>query len=407
MAGKRALKKQPVSNRGIEHLDLTTDLKTYERFFKRSNSFLCIMGLDGYFKLVNPAFQKLLGYSLKEILSRPILEFIHPEDRDIASREVTSCNNREHITSCRNRYKCKDGSYRLLGWIFHTDVNEGLMYATAHDITERVNLEEQIIELNINLEKLVKERTADISTINRKLKSEIAKHIRMEQAARKSEQRFYAVARSTTDLIWERDVSNNSLHWFGDIDKLLGYELGKFPRTIDGHLKQIHPEDRRTVANKTEEAVRTGKNFYVVYRIKHKDGAYRYWDERGKAIGFANKKAVRWVGSITDVTELKKAEDDLLRSKNEYRRLSQEFRILLDAIPDNILLLSPDMQIIWANKTAAFRFNRNIEGLTGQYCYKLCCSIFSPCKIVRLSKVISQEGKKPPYSNLRQVWSGT
>ena len=380
MAGNKAVKKQSFSDKGFEQPDVKTDLKTYKRFFNLSNNFFCIMGLDGYFKLVNPAFQKLLGYSLKEIYSIPFLEFIHPEDRNIACREITSSKTGGNITSCKNRYKCKDGSYRFLGWTFHTEVNEGLMYATAHDITERVNLEEQIKEININLGKLVRERTIMLDNANKKLKSEIANHVKLEKVLVTNEQRFFVVAKSTADLIWEGDVRENSLHWFGDIDKILGYGPGEFPRTIDGHLKQIHPKDRRSIAEKIKEAVRTGNSFDAVYRIKHKDGTYRYWDERGKPLEFADKKAVKWVGSITDITALKEAEDNLRKSKNEYRRLSQEFRILLDAIPDNILLLSPDMKIIWANKTAAGRFNKKIDELTGQYCYELCCGIFSPCK---------------------------
>jgi PAS domain S-box-containing protein len=379
MAGKKAVKKQSLSDKGFQP-DLKTDLKTYKRFFNLSNNFFCIMGLDGYFKLVNPAFQKLLGCSLKEIYSRPFLEFIHPEDRNIACRGITSSETGGRITSCKNRYKCKDGSYRYLGWTFNTDVNEGLMYATAHDITERVNLEEQIKEININLGKLVRERTVMLNKTNKKLKSEIAKHVRLAKVLVKNEQRFSAVAKSTADLIWEGDIRENILHWFGDIDNILGYGPGEFPRTIDGHLQQIHPRDRPSIDEKINEAVRTGNNLDIVYRIKHKDGTYRYWNERGTPLEFAGNKAVRWVGSISDITALKKAEDALRKSKNEYKRLSEEFRVLLDAIPDNILLLSPDMKIIWANKTAAFRFNKKIDELTGQYCYKLCCGIFSPCK---------------------------
>ncbi|MBI4683212.1 MAG: PAS domain-containing protein [Nitrospirae bacterium] len=380
MAGKKAVKKQPVFTRGIENSDLKIDLKTYERFFKLSKNFSCIAGLDGYFRLVNPSFRKYLGCSLKGIYSRAFMEFIHPEDRNIVHKIIKRLKSGDQINYFENRWISKDGSYRFLGWTFSTDMDKGLIYASVQDLMDRRKLEEQIKKVTINLKGLVRERTADLRTINRKLKSEIKKHKRIKEASYKSEQRFYAVAKSTIDLIWEGDVRKNSLHWFGDIDKLLGYELGKFPRTIGGHLKQIHPEDRRSIAEKTEEAVKTGKNFEVIYRIKHKDGTYRYWNERGKPLEFAHQKAVRWVGSVTDITNLKKAEDDLRKSKDEYKKLSQEFLTLLDAIPDNILLLAPDMKIIWANKTAAARFNKNIEELTGQYCYKLCCGIFSPCK---------------------------
>jgi signal transduction histidine kinase len=70
----------------------------------------------------------------------------------------------------------------------------------------------------------------------------------------------------------------------------------------------------------------------------------------------------------------------LQKGENRYRNLTQEFNALLDGIPDNLILLSPDLKILWANKAAAATFGKEVSELTDQYCYSLCCSIFSPCK---------------------------
>ena len=83
---------------------------------------------------------------------------------------------------------------------------------------------------------------------------------------------------------------------------------------------------------------------------------------------------------LAEIIERKKIEKKLQGSKGRFKRLSEEFNALLDAIPDNLVLLSPEMKIMWANKTAAVEFGRDISELKGQYCYKLCCGISSPCE---------------------------
>ncbi|MBI4688422.1 MAG: PAS domain-containing protein [Nitrospirae bacterium] len=82
---------------------------------------------------------------------------------------------------------------------------------------------------------------------------------------------------------------------------------------------------------------------------------------------------------MEEVTERKRVEIGLQKSENEFRRLSQEFNVLLDAITDNLILLSPDLSIMWANKAAASAFGMNRAELVGTQCYKMCCDTYSPC----------------------------
>lgn len=81
-----------------------------------------------------------------------------------------------------------------------------------------------------------------------------------------------------------------------------------------------------------------------------------------------------------EIAERKVAVIALGKSEKEYKNLSQEFHALLDGIPDNLLLLSPDLKIMWANKTAATLIKKDGEDIKGQYCYGLCCNILSPCE---------------------------
>lgn len=80
-----------------------------------------------------------------------------------------------------------------------------------------------------------------------------------------------------------------------------------------------------------------------------------------------------------EITERKRAEMALRESEGKFRNLSQQFNVLLNAIPDSLLLLSPDLKIRWANKAAYSEFNKENPDLADQYCYSLCCNLTSPC----------------------------
>ena len=77
--------------------------------------------------------------------------------------------------------------------------------------------------------------------------------------------------------------------------------------------------------------------------------------------------------------ELRSANEALQENENKYRILSQQFNTLLDGIPYNLLLLSPELKILWANTSVASLFKKNVSELAGDYCYSLCCNIISPC----------------------------
>jgi PAS domain S-box-containing protein len=117
------------------------------RIFALSPDLLCVAGLDGYFKRVNPAFEDTLGYASRELLAKPFIEFVHPEDRAATSEEVARLSTDTSISYFENRVFRKDGSYVWLAWKAVPVVEEGLIYAAARDITETRQLEEAMFEI--------------------------------------------------------------------------------------------------------------------------------------------------------------------------------------------------------------------------------------------------------------------
>lgn len=107
-----------------------------DRFFDYAVDMLCIAGVDGYFKRVNAAFEKTLGYTAEEMLTRPFVDFIHPDDRPETLAEVGKLSSGSPTLRFENRYQCKDGSYRDLQWTSFPEPGTGLLYAVARDVTE-------------------------------------------------------------------------------------------------------------------------------------------------------------------------------------------------------------------------------------------------------------------------------
>ena len=113
-------------------------------FFDLSLDMLCIAGFDGYFRRVNPAWEKILGYTQEELLAKPYVERVHPDDRELTYAEAQKLTTGVHTVSFENRYMAKDGSYRWLLWNATPFVERGLIYATARDFTDRRLIEEEL-----------------------------------------------------------------------------------------------------------------------------------------------------------------------------------------------------------------------------------------------------------------------
>jgi PAS domain S-box-containing protein len=106
-------------------------------FFTLSLDFLCIAGMDGYFKRVNAAFERLLGWTTEELLSRPFLDFVHPDDHEKTLREVAALQQQGYLTiNFENRYLSKDGTYHWMSWNAASLPDRQLIFASAKDVTE-------------------------------------------------------------------------------------------------------------------------------------------------------------------------------------------------------------------------------------------------------------------------------
>jgi PAS domain S-box-containing protein len=132
-----------------------TLLREFRRYFEVSRDMLCIAGPDGYFKRINPAFRRTLGWNEQQLMAVPFLEYVHPDDQTKTQQEIRRLYQGLPTISFENRYKTPQGGYRHLMWTAHPDEETGLIYAIARDISEQKrawqSAEKEMVRLRVRL----------------------------------------------------------------------------------------------------------------------------------------------------------------------------------------------------------------------------------------------------------------
>lgn len=122
---------------------ISTPSEYHATFFEVSIDLLCCLGFDGRFSRLSASWERVLGWTLDELMSRPFIEFVHPDDRVRTLQQNGQVRGGGQARSFENRYLCKDGSYRWLLWNAASDSSRSVIYSVARDITERKRAEEE------------------------------------------------------------------------------------------------------------------------------------------------------------------------------------------------------------------------------------------------------------------------
>jgi len=125
-----------------------------EAFFMNALDLTCVADLStGGFIKVNPAWEQVLGWPLQEILARPWLDFVHPDDREKTTQAAETLGVGGRLIRFENRFRCRDGSYRWISWSTAAPgTGTTLLYSAGRDVTELKAAEERILALNKELE---------------------------------------------------------------------------------------------------------------------------------------------------------------------------------------------------------------------------------------------------------------
>ena len=198
-----------------------TNLYNLEFFFELSPDFMCIAGFDGYFKKINAAVIDILGYSEQELLDEPILNFIHPEDRELTSEKRKMLLDSSILTQFENRYLHRDGSIIWLQWSSIAIKQEKLVYAMAKNITAKKSIELQRDNLLRNLSEVNRELKVFNYNTSHDLRSPLSNLLALHE------------------LIDEKNIEDEELAEYMDLLKLATQNLNQtICNTMDDWIKK-------------------------------------------------------------------------------------------------------------------------------------------------------------------------
>ncbi len=147
-------RKKPIESNDAEGRDDHEDA-----FFSVAIDMLCVLDFSGCFKRLNPAWERTLGFTRQELMSRPFIEFVHPDDRERTLRQNAAVRSGGQALAFENRYLCKDGSFRWFRWNAAPEPGTKVIYSVARDITASKQADEE-------RERLVGELQAALAEVN-------------------------------------------------------------------------------------------------------------------------------------------------------------------------------------------------------------------------------------------------
>jgi PAS domain S-box-containing protein len=147
-------KKLTALTRAMTERDLARE--ELDRFFDLSVDMLCVADFDHHFTRLNPAWERTLGHTREELLQKPYLDFVHPDDVAPTLKTAAGLGSGSDVLAFENRYRCRDGSYRWLSWTASTAMEEKRIYAAARDITERKEADQALRRYALDLERAKK-----------------------------------------------------------------------------------------------------------------------------------------------------------------------------------------------------------------------------------------------------------
>ncbi|WP_179830249.1 PAS domain S-box protein [Spirosoma fluviale] len=252
-----------------------------DTFFAGALDMHCIADRKGFLLEVNHAFQEVMAYSAGELRTLPLLQLIHPDEQAFVAKEVVKKSQQQPVRNQINRWRRKDGTYRVIEW--SAIGIEGILYGSARDITDRQLAEDQLHQL----------------------------HERLQLATQAAGQG-----------IWENNLTTGAVIWDERLWELHGLPLPIRPLTYADFLASIHPEDLPAFMAKSHAKLAgSGETINSVYRIIRPDGVVRYLETNGRIIRDSAGKPIRLIGVAWDVTRRKLDEESLRTSEQRYRSL--------------------------------------------------------------------------------------
>lgn len=268
------------------------------QIFNFTPDILCVANVDGYFKKVNPAMMMLLEYNQAELLAQPFMEFVHPQDREKTLIELQNIITGNPTYYIENRYITKSGKIKWLAWTTTGASEQGVLYCSAKDITDKKELEELL------------NKATTLARIGG----------------------------------WEIDAINKTVYWSEITREIHEAEPGYHPdiETAINFYKQ--GQNREIIVKTIDNARKNGIPGDVELQIVTAKGNLK-WVRVNVEAEFADGKCLRIYGSFQDIDDRKRAEID-------GKRALEERNTILESIDDAFFAIDKNWVVTYWNNMA-------------------------------------------------------
>ncbi len=222
-------------------------------------------------------------------------------------------------------------------------------------------------------EERLESRTATERIINKQLRSEIELRKQLEQELYENEMRLAEAQRAAHLGSWEYIVATRQTRWSEEEFRIFGLKPTALSPTYEEHLALIHPDDRPLIEQSLQNTLRNLQEFKTENKIIRPDGTIRFVQNTAKPVLGKDGKVEKIAGTTLDITELQERTAELNNTR-------QRLESIVDGIKEQIILVSKDFKILWANKTFLEQFRCTRQELSGNFCYAVTHNRKSPCQ---------------------------
>ena len=295
--------------------------ESYRDLFSRISDLVMIHDLDGCLLNVNPAVCQLSGYAVEELIGRPIDDFIIPKFRHVFRetylKEIIEQGCSEGVVI----FQAKDGNAHYVEYrnvLVKKDGHEPYISGLGRDITERKRADEALQKAYDEMEQRIKARTADLANANEDLKQETIERKQAEKNLRIGQERYELATRAASVGVWDVNLQTNEFYLDPNVKAILGYRDDEIPNDLGIWAGFVHPDDKQPVMDAFQAHIEGKTPEYIFeHRMRHKDGSNRWILVRGTAIRDTKGNPIRVIGTDTDITQRKQAEEALRKAREK------------------------------------------------------------------------------------------
>ncbi|MEG4115137.1 MULTISPECIES: PAS domain S-box protein [unclassified Microcoleus] len=229
---------------------------------------------------------------------------------------------------------------------------------TEHYDTKRLRKDGTLIDVSMSVSP-IKDETGNIIGVS-KIARNIADRKQAEAALRESEERWELSVRGNNDGIWDWNIQTHDVFFSSRWKQMLGYEDREIQNILDEWANLVHPDDLGWVMQAVQDHFAKKTPFYLTeYRLRCKDGSYKWILDRGQALWDDAGNVIRMAGSHTDITERKQAEVALQVSEARYRQL-------IDNLNAGFVIHATDTSIQLCNERAGELLGLSMDQMLGK-----------------------------------------